>query len=682
MHGGQLQQNFRTFRRNPSFVSEEGMGDDEPPGNLGSRGRGLAVCLCIAVLVAGAFRANHWIVDLFAISLIGFLQFGLGEKLLQAFGRQGAQGSKLSVPAQQPKKDLTQDDQESLDFTINVIGFGGVGHAFFSVLPGLIERGELPKKVKAIRFFAPEIPGNKQVTDLISLHPCPFVTAETYMAFLDELELVPGDIVVELGTRISTKQVWGEVKKRGCHFVNTGFDTWADQDLTMSDLVDLTKLPHFTPGCGPTSVLSCGFNPGVISHFVAHGLRMATGIEDTKKAAVAFGLSSITLIERDSQLPREGSEGEKLINRTYQDVCYCTWSPGNYVVECAESPIWFECMPAEAGEYKASGPSVIAWLPEGPVIGNVIPHDETFTMQTYFEKSIPCAFVYEAPPTARGYVKSNSKAHVDSNSQKADLLCPFKHDLDKECFDYLGALLISNKPGVAPFWCGAVLNVEDAVKLDPTGETGPTPMQVIGGLWSALTYVFENKNGGDCFSEALPTAHVIKRCFPFCGELVCRSAPESAGLTHAFDPANSMATLLTGMPNENAVAIRNSEIHGKGTFAECAMQPSTLVLELPTEPEMGAQIEASVINHSCDPNCYVDRHWNVRSSRPIATGEEITVDYATFLSPELRVGDVCACKSSICRKTIGAEIPKVQLAELLKSCPIITDIKLRKILSR
>lgn len=568
------------------------------------------------------------------------------------------------------------------DVTLNVIGFGSVGNAFNQVLPGLIAKGELPSEVKAVRFWAPEFKEYKK-NGLVDFNPSPMVTKDTYIKFLDDMKLVEGDLVIELGTRISTRELWNEVKRRGCHFLNTGFDTWADQELDMSLVEGLTKHPDYVQGSGTTSVFSCGFNPGVISHFVAHGLTAATGIQDTKKASAEFGLCSISLIERDSQAPKIGSEQEKFIKSTYQDVCYNTWSPGNYVVECAESPIWFECMPKEAGKYKASEPSVLSWMPDGPLIGNVIPHDETFTIQSMLDKQVPCAFIYEAPPAARGYVKSNQGKHVDSNHQKADLLRPKKHDLDHDGYDYLGALLKSNKPGVAPFWCGASLNVGGALALDKDGTAGPTSLQVIGGLWSAITFVLQNKNAGECQSEDLPTSHVIKTCFPLCGQLVCRSAPESAGLVNVFDPAgvDQMNILECGMPDAKRVEVKESQIHGKGTFAAVAMNISTLASCLPTEPAMDSQIGESQINHSCNPNAYVDRHWNVRTSKAVEVGEEITIDYSTLLSEnsKLGVGTACNCKSDDCRKTIGAEMSKEQFTQLIQNCPVITDLRLRKV---
>ena len=56
------------------------------------------------------------------------------------------------------------------------------------------------------------------------------------------------------------------------------------------------------------------------------------------------------------------------------------------------------------------------------------------------------------------------------------------------------------------------------------------------------------------------------------------------------------------------------------------------------------------INHSCDPNAWLDG-LNVTARRRIAAGEEITLDYATFCN-ETMLEFPCACGSVNCRKTI------------------------------
>jgi SET domain len=59
------------------------------------------------------------------------------------------------------------------------------------------------------------------------------------------------------------------------------------------------------------------------------------------------------------------------------------------------------------------------------------------------------------------------------------------------------------------------------------------------------------------------------------------------------------------------------------------------------------------INHSCDPAAWLDG-LDVVARRPIAAGEEITLDYATFCN-ELMPAFECRCGSSLCRGTIRGD---------------------------
>ena len=57
------------------------------------------------------------------------------------------------------------------------------------------------------------------------------------------------------------------------------------------------------------------------------------------------------------------------------------------------------------------------------------------------------------------------------------------------------------------------------------------------------------------------------------------------------------------------------------------------------------------LNHSCDPNTWL-RGLDLVTRRPVAQGEELTIDYATFTGPELEPFD-CACGAPACRGRIG-----------------------------
>ena len=81
-------------------------------------------------------------------------------------------------------------------------------------------------------------------------------------------------------------------------------------------------------------------------------------------------------------------------------------------------------------------------------------------------------------------------------------------------------------------------------------------------------------------------------------------------------------------------------------FARCAYPLTDEVWVVLSEKPA----EWTPINHSCDPNAW----WSgldIAARRPIAEGEEITLDYATFHN-ELMPEFACLCQAPECRNTI------------------------------
>jgi SET domain-containing protein len=133
---------------------------------------------------------------------------------------------------------------------------------------------------------------------------------------------------------------------------------------------------------------------------------------------------------------------------------------------------------------------------------------------------------------------------------------------------------------------------------------------------------------------------------------------------------------------EALVEVRDSSIHGQGTFASALLEAETLILEYtgelidrktaierdhPDAPDYSCYIlqinddvfidallvehPAKYINHSCEPNCSLSRDVTrafVRTLRTIRPGEELTYDYGYDASENLR----CRCKARTCRGTI------------------------------
>lgn len=59
-------------------------------------------------------------------------------------------------------------------------------------------------------------------------------------------------------------------------------------------------------------------------------------------------------------------------------------------------------------------------------------------------------------------------------------------------------------------------------------------------------------------------------------------------------------------------------------------------------------------NHSCSPNAYIEDN-TIRALRDIDIGEEITIDYGSFIVHDYNIVENCRCGSADCRKTITGQ---------------------------
>ncbi len=131
------------------------------------------------------------------------------------------------------------------------------------------------------------------------------------------------------------------------------------------------------------------------------------------------------------------------------------------------------------------------------------------------------------------------------------------------------------------------------------------------------------------------------------------------------------------------VKVKASKIQGKGTFAVKSIQKGESVFKIDnlekvfikdiktwTEKKRSKFLQyahqagktyylncegdqASWLNHSCDPNCWFEGDRTIVARRSIAPGEELTIDYASIMSPfGLEDNFNCNCKFNNCRRTI------------------------------
>ncbi len=77
------------------------------------------------------------------------------------------------------------------------------------------------------------------------------------------------------------------------------------------------------------------------------------------------------------------------------------------------------------------------------------------------------------------------------------------------------------------------------------------------------------------------------------------------------------------------------------------------VRHLVEAPEITQQRAGGSLNHCCDSNVWMADEVTFVARRDIATGEEITVDYALFtVQPEWVLDQPCRCGTDVCRHAI------------------------------
>lgn len=81
------------------------------------------------------------------------------------------------------------------------------------------------------------------------------------------------------------------------------------------------------------------------------------------------------------------------------------------------------------------------------------------------------------------------------------------------------------------------------------------------------------------------------------------------------------------------IEIRNSPVQGRGIFAVQSIAEGKLVMQYDDDlysVEDRGEDDGYFINHSCDPNLWLDGPVTLIARRDIRIGEEFTADYALW----------------------------------------------------
>jgi homospermidine synthase len=392
----------------------------------------------------------------------------------------------------------------------------------------------------------------------------------------------PRDVVIDLTTRTDCNAIFKSTRKNQLHYINTSIEEvyHPDQGQSKCDSpVDHTiwlqhmklydvekKTKRYNP---PTSVMEFGMNPGLISIFVKQGiLDIAKHVLANKKGlstserreiqkqirlrdyvnlGAKFKIRTIHCSELDTQEPNVPIPPERFVN---------TWSCLGLVDEAMEPAE--VCMgnhekklPLKKHNFFTVVDNLVAinkpsislkfysYVPkkiteDGQVeftelVGVCIHHGENITLNRYMatEEWAPTIhYVYQpCPLTTQKLKESSDEKLVEMVADYRNSKVMNVHDEKLEGYDNVGACFLLEENPVTgekkpwAFWTGSILdtNYTQHVLKDP--YFGPTPIQVMAGLLSAISYAIEHPTQGMLFSEDIPESYIIKRAKKYLGKL-------------------------------------------------------------------------------------------------------------------------------------------------------------------
>jgi len=416
------------------------------------------------------------------------------------------------------------------------------------------------------------------------------IQRNTLQHLLDKvLGLNKYDIVIDLSTNTSTYKIFKECRMRGLIYINTSIEDdmglkysnkcVADSSIFLQH-VNLQNIVNKTSDTdNVTTVVEFGMNPGLISVFVKRGLmHMAKMVlkshkdtkttqhkellkhyrqGDHKKVAEILKVRAIHCSEIDTQVPGK-LQNEEFVN---------TWSCVGLItegVEPAEIQIGTheDILPFKKGTVSELIPQLLVTKTPGQdiqfksivplkvtrngvqfthITGRCIHHGEGISLNRYlgsFKYSPTMHYVYQLNPlTDKQLSKYSKKELVEISNDASRWKVLNMYDNDIRGYDNVGALFVLEENPITGdtrqpycFWTGSIL--DDKYTRNVLGDRyfGPTTIQVMAGVLSALHWVLNgNMNKGLVFGEDLDDKYIMRLAKKYLG--VFYSGPVTGGLT-------------------------------------------------------------------------------------------------------------------------------------------------------
>jgi homospermidine synthase len=427
-----------------------------------------------------------------------------------------------------------------LDGPLVVVGFGSIGKG---VLPLILRHIDLDRSRVTV------IDPDDSARAIAEFAGVRFEKAALKETTLRE-QLAPfmgaGGFLVNVSVEVASIALMELCREHGMLYIDTCIEPWpglyTDAKLTISQRSNYAMreaalaLRRNEPD--PTAVIAHGANPGMVSHFVKRALMTIardTGVrserpatrEDWAALARDLGIKGIHVAERDTQRAEWSKEPDQFIN-TWSVVGFISeglqpaelgWGTHEKALPAEGRRHEFGCDAAIYLERPGAGTRVRSWVPSGPLIGYLIPHNEAISLSDYFTVRENGHAVYR-PTCHYAYHPCDdailSLHELQGNSYKPQSRYHLLNDDIVAGIDELGVLLYGHAKNA--YWYGSQLSIHEARKLAPYQNA--TALQVTAAVLAGMVWAIENPRRSVVEAEEMDEERILTIMEPYLGPLV------------------------------------------------------------------------------------------------------------------------------------------------------------------
>jgi len=403
--------------------------------------------------------------------------------------------------------------------------------------------------------------------DIIKISPEPYkiqintkITQHNYKQILDNLD--EGDIIIELGTGIGTLDIIRYCNIKKAHFINSASSFWDDDcDDIKSEIDDnmmkkyslynihkiIDKFNFNLSEINCNAIICLGCNPGNISIWLKIALLNLAEIEkinninEWNKLAQKLGIQVIHISEYDSQIINKPKKMDEYCN-TWGESMYPFYSESCSSVEISwgthEKKIT-KYIKKKDINYNNDNYVILnkialytqaqSWVPyKEKFIGNLIPHDETYTIGKLLTISKNSTIIYKPSVYYIYHPCNDAYLSLDELKERSEIFQLNTRLLTTEIIDgkdIIGLTLFLENKNV--YWIGSTLDINESRELFDNQINhliNATILQVIAGIFSGLVHIIELNNkkiyNGLMEPDDLPYNELIKYQLPFLGNFI------------------------------------------------------------------------------------------------------------------------------------------------------------------